>query len=144
MAQSPERSVEEKLKPFKGVLRAFMTNVQQPYHALKYVDRNGKEKRMQDWKKKAEEYFFVSHMKMGDISALTGISRQSISAYLKNLDGYEAEKEYRKKETSRKRREYKTEKQREYRAAVPMDVTVETMRREHELAAMELSHERYH
>lgn len=118
--------------------------MQQPYHALKYVDRNGKEKRMQDWKKKAEEYFFVRHMKMGDIASLTGISRQSISAYLKNLDGYEEEKEYRKKETSRKRREYKTEKQREYRAAVPMDVTVETMRREHELAAMELSHERYH
>ena len=99
---------------------------------------------MQDWKQKAEKHFFESHMKMGDIAALTGISRQSISAYLKNLDGYEEEKEYRKKETSRKRREYKTEKQREYRAAVPMDVTVETMRREHELAAMELSHERYH
>ena len=42
-------------------------------------------------------------------------------------------------------RKYKTEKQRQYRAVSGiMAVTAETMRREHDLAALELSREIYH
>ncbi len=99
---------------------------------------------MKSWKEQAYEYFFESHLQINDIEALTGISRQSISAYLKTCEGFAEEKQYRKDKNRCRRRKYKTEKNREYRRAVPMGVTAETMRREHELAAMELSRERYY
>lgn len=99
---------------------------------------------MRGWKEEAREYYFESHLRISDIEALTGVSRQSISAYLKTCEGYEKEKEFRRDESRRKRQAYKMEKNRQYRRAVPMAVTAETMRREHELAVMELSRERYH
>ena len=59
--------------------------------------------------------------------------------------GYAEEKARRKRESAARRREYKTEKQRQYRAVSGiMAVTAETMRREHDLAALELSREIYH
>ena len=80
-----------------------------------------------------------------DISVLLEVSRQSILAYLKTLQGYADEKARRKRESAARRREYKTEKQRQYRAVSGiMAVTAETMRREHDLAALELSREIYH
>lgn len=71
-------------------------------------------------------------------------SRQSVSAYLKTLPGYREEKERRKAANAAKRRAYKTEKQKKYRASGMMAVTGETLRREHDLAALELSREIYH
>lgn len=99
---------------------------------------------MKSWKDEAREYFFESHLRISDIEALTGVSRQSISAYLKGCDGFAEEKERRRNESRKNRRGYKADKMRQYRRAIPMTVTVETMRREHELAVMELSRERYH
>lgn len=98
-----------------------------------------------DWRKKADIYFHDG-LKISEIAVLLDVSRQSISAYLKTLPDYKDVKEQQKKENARKRRIYKTEKQRSYRAAdsLIMAVTPETVRREHELAAMELSRERYH
>lgn len=99
---------------------------------------------MKTWKDEVEEYYFNSHMFISDIAIYTGISRQSISAHLKMCPGYEEEKEWRKTQNRKSRKEYKKVKNREYRSRVPMEVTADTMRREHEIAVMILSHEKYH
>ncbi len=98
-----------------------------------------------NWKEKAVKYYHDG-LGISDIALLLDVSRQSVSAFLKSQPGYREEKERRKKENARKRRIYKTDKQRSYRAGqgIPMLVTAETMKREHELAALELSRERYH
>lgn len=96
-----------------------------------------------DWKVQAARYFFDG-LSVDDVAALVGKSRQSVSAYLKTFPGYREEKERRKAANAKKRREYKTGKQRAYRASGMMAVTAETMRREHDLAALELSREIYH
>ena len=98
---------------------------------------------MESWKEKAAAYW-NDGLRVGDISVLLEVSRQSVSAYLKTLPGYAEEKARRKRESAARRREYRTEKQRQYRAMIPMAVTAETMRREHDLAALELSREIYH
>ena len=99
---------------------------------------------MESWKEKAAAYW-NDGLRVEDISVLLEVSRQSISAYLKTLPGYAEEKARRKRESAARRREYKTEKQRQYRAVSgSMAVTAETMRREHDLAALELSREIYH
>jgi len=111
------------------------------------VDRNGKGFiRMQEWKKEAEKYYFIHHLKIGEIAELTGISRQSISGHLKGCPGYKKEAERRKAENRIRRREYKTQKQRAYReeASVAVQVTGESLRREHDIAAMILSREKYY
>lgn len=98
-----------------------------------------------NWREKAAQYY-RDGLKISDIALLLDVSRQSVSAFLKSVPGCQEEKYRRKKENAGKRRAYKTEKQRIYRekTAVPMQVTAETMRREHELAVLELSRERYH
>ena len=97
---------------------------------------------MQEWKQEAEKYYFRHHMKIGEI----GVSRQSISGHLKGCPEYGKEKERRKAEGRIRRREYKTQKQRAYReeASLSMKITGETLRREHDIAAMILSREKYY
>ncbi len=97
------------------------------------------------WQDKAEEYYKDGLM-IVDMEALLGVSRKSISAYLRGLPDYDKIKEERKKTADRRRRQYKTDKQRSYRLkdSTIYTVTPETLRREHELAVMELSRERYH
>ena len=99
---------------------------------------------MKTWQELAKEYYFESHLSINDIAALTGVSRQSISGYLKTLPEFKKEKEKRKSENQGRRKEYKKEKNLEYRSAAQTPVTAESMRREHDLAALELSHEIYH
>ena len=95
-----------------------------------------------DWKSIAEKCFFQSHMSIEETAAYVGVSRQSISGYLKMLPGYADEKESRKARNLEKRKEYKKAKNREYRAMSA--VTAETIRREHDIAALILSREKYH
>lgn len=97
------------------------------------------------WQEKAREYY-RDGLKIVHIEALLGVSRKSISTYLRSLPEYEKMKEARRQSAARQRRDYKTEKQRQYRKAGNgiFSVTPETIRREHELAVMELSRERYH
>lgn len=97
-----------------------------------------------NWKDKAASYY-RDGLKISEIVILLDVSRQSISRYLKTLPDLEKIRKQRKEEKARNRRIYKTEKQRKYRAADCIQtVTPESMRREHELAVMELSRERYH
>lgn len=95
-----------------------------------------------DWRAAACEQFFKGHKSIGEIARITGISRQSISGYLKRLPGYRDERDRRKQQNAAARREYKREKNREYRAMGA--VTAETIRREHDVAALILSREKYH
>lgn len=98
------------------------------------------------WKQKAEEYY-QDGLSFTDIEALLEVSRKSISSYIKSLPEYDQIRETRQKNRGKRRREYKTEKQRQYRQQVSPGiyaVTGETIRREHELAVMELSREKYH
>lgn len=101
---------------------------------------------MPEWKKEAEKYFFKHHLRIGEIAVLTGVSRQSISEYLRHCQGYGKEAERRKADGRIRRREYKTQKQRAYReeASVAIQVTGESLRREHDIAAMILSREKYY
>lgn len=99
---------------------------------------------MESWKKEAEKLFFDEKRSINEISKLTGISRQSISGFLNTHEGYVKERERRKAENAKKRKVYKREKNRQYREDFKSAVTAETIRREHELAVMLLSHEKYH
>lgn len=95
-----------------------------------------------DWRKAAKTAFFDAHLSIEDIASQIKISRQSISNYLKHLPGYHEERERRKAANAAARREYKRDKNREYRAMG--EVTGETIRREHDVAALILSREKYH
>lgn len=94
------------------------------------------------WRKEVEECFFKKHLSIKMIADRTGISRQSISVHLKQHPAYREERERRKKAHAEARKEYKRDKNREYRAMGA--VTSETIRREHDVAALILSREKYH
>ena len=99
---------------------------------------------MDTWKKKTEKLFFEEKKSIKEIAELTGISRQSISGHLKLHPDYQKERAERKARNAANRKEYKREKNRQYREDYKNTVTAETMKREHELAVMLLSHEKYH
>ena len=99
---------------------------------------------MDGWKKRTEELFFKDKKSIKEISEMIGISRQSISGYLKQHPDYQKERSERKVRNAANRKEYKKEKNRQYREDYRSTVTAETMKREHELAVMLLSHEKYH
>lgn len=96
------------------------------------------------WKEDASRMYFQDGMGINDIADATGISRQSISALLKQQPGYVAEKQKRRDAGAARRKEYKKQKNREYRCAAHDGVTAETMRREHDMAAAILSREKYY
>ncbi len=95
-----------------------------------------------NWREMAEAAFFEQHLSIEKIASQVGISRQSISSYLKKMPGYHEERERRKTANAAARKEYKRDKNREYRAMGA--VTSETIRREHDMAALILSREKYH
>lgn len=99
---------------------------------------------MNGWKRTAEKLFFEEKRSLREIAEKTGISRQSISAYLNMLPEYQKERRNRKEKNALRRREYKKEKNRQYREEYRNRVTPETMKREHDMAAFILSREKYH
>ncbi len=99
--------------------------------------------RAEKWKDRAASYY-RDGLRVTDIAVLLDVSRQSVSAHIRTLPDLEEVKEKRRAAAAKARRDYKAKKQRAYRADCLMAVTPETMRREHEMAAIELSRERYH
>ena len=95
-----------------------------------------------EWKEQAEKLFFKEGKPLGKAAEECGVSRQALSSYMKTLPEYRKEKERRKEANSIRRKEYKREKNREYRSC--MEVTGETLKREHEIAVAILLHEKYH
>lgn len=96
------------------------------------------------WKKKAEALFFVEKRGVVEISKIMGISRKSISVHLKTVDGFLKEKETRKKENAKKRKESKRNWDRTNRPNRYSGVNGDTLRREHDTAALILSREKYY
>lgn len=96
------------------------------------------------WRTAAEKLFFEQKKSINEVSKETGVSRQSVSGYLKMLPGYQEERKKRKADNAVKRKEYKREKNRQYREDYRNKVTSETIKREHDMAVMILSHEKYH
>ena len=86
---------------------------------------------MKDWKDKAYEMFFSDGLEINEIAILLEKSRRSIQGYLSTCEVYE-----------QKRKEYKRQWDRDNRSKSDT-VTAESMRREHDIAAMILSHEKY-
>ncbi|MCM1057719.1 MAG: hypothetical protein NC517_08940 [Firmicutes bacterium] len=97
-----------------------------------------------DWKEDSLKMFFQGGRSINEITEATGVSRQSISAFLGRQPGYVEERQRRKAANAVRRREYKREKNREYRSSQMGGVTAETMKREHDVAAAILSRERYY
>lgn len=93
------------------------------------------------WKERAREMYFDSGMRVGDIAAYLDVSRQAVSGYLTSLPEYRTERERRRQAGTVKRKEYKRRKNLEYRHQDR--VTGETMRKEHDMAALILSREKY-
>lgn len=91
-----------------------------------------------------EEPFFDGGKSIGEIEKELQVSRKSLSGFLRGCPGYQKEREKRKQEHADRRREYKREWDRQHRPFSAGAVTGETLRREHDLAAIELSRERYH
>ncbi len=95
------------------------------------------------WKEDSLKMYFQEGCLINEIAAATGVSRQSISAFLNQQPGYTEERQKRKDSNAVRRREYKRQKNREYRSAIG-EVTAETMKREHDMAAAILSREKYY
>ena len=96
-----------------------------------------------DWRAQAEALYFTDHLRITEICRIVGVTRKYVSAHLQACEGYDREREWRKKQSAERRREYQREWDREHRTYGGA-VTEETIRREHDLAALELSREIYH
>lgn len=94
------------------------------------------------WKERAREMYFESGMKVGDIAAYLSVSRQAVSGYISSLPGYRPERERRRQAGAARRKEYKRKKNQEYRHQD--SITGETLRKEHDVAALILSREKYY
>ena len=98
---------------------------------------------MESWKERAERLFFEKGLRIGVVSEKVGISRQSVSNHLKCQPGFEAEIIRRKNVNKVKRKEYQRKWDKENRSGRYTSVSQDTMRREHDIAALILSHEKY-
>lgn len=96
-----------------------------------------------DWRLRTKALFFVDKKSIAEISRIIGVSRQSVSAYLKALAGYEEERERRKKENAEKRAFYRKQWDRANRPERYSSITAETIRQEHETAVRILSRDRH-
>lgn len=96
-----------------------------------------------DWRLQAEALYFQEHLRLQEVCRLVGKTRKYVTAHLQACEGYEAEQEWRRVESAKKRREYQRQWDRDNRA-YSSSVTADTMRREHDMAALELSREIYH
>lgn len=107
--------------------------------------KNGK-KEDNDWKEQAEALFFVDHLSIKEIAEIVKKNRRHVSEAIKASTTYNYQKEYawRKEQSKEKRKEYQRDWDRKNRSPSMGEVTSETIRREHDLAAAVLSHEKYY
>jgi hypothetical protein len=83
-------------------------------------------------------------MKTTDIAVVVGKARETVSRHIAGLPGYEDEMAERARWALERRREYQRGWDREHRARYVPDADAASLRREHELAAIELSREQYY
>ena len=96
------------------------------------------------WRGEAEHYYFECHWTFNEIEKQIGVSRKSIAAFIKICPKYADEIIYRQEAQRETRKAYQRDWDRKNRRmSIPMGVTEETLRREHDQAVKELSLERY-
>lgn len=99
---------------------------------------------MQDWKGRAKALFLIEKVNISQIADVVGVTRQTVSKYIKSLPEYEDEAARRKQQSRINRVVYKSEWQRNKRNTISHEITGDTLRRDHEQAVIELSREKYH
>lgn len=95
------------------------------------------------WREQSKALFFMEKRTIKEISTMIGKSEKSIGKYFKTLPEYEKEKQQRKKQNKQKRKEYQRQWDRENRKNRYNKINGESLKREHDLAAVILSRERY-
>lgn len=94
------------------------------------------------WHKKARQLFFEEHDPIKEIALELGISRQTVSTYLRSFEQYGEEVEIRKQKHAQSRKVYKKQKSREYRQEYHK-IESQTIRNEHMEAVKVLSYEKF-
>ena len=95
------------------------------------------------WQERARALFFMEKKSIREISKMLFKSEKTIQNYFKKLPEYKQEKEKRKKTNSQKRKAYQKQWDRQNRAERYTNISGESIRREHDVAAMILSAERH-
>ncbi|NDO47035.1 hypothetical protein [Clostridium sp. MD294] len=95
------------------------------------------------WQERAKALFFMEKKSIREISIMLLKSEKSIYRYLKKLPEYKQEKEKRKKENRQKRKAYQKQWDRQNRVEGYTNINGESLKREHDLAAIILSREKY-
>lgn len=95
------------------------------------------------WQEQAKALFFMEKKSIREISIMLLKSEKSIYRYLKKLPEYKQEKEKRKKANSQKRKAYQKQWDRKNRVDRYANISGESLKREHDLAAIILSREKY-
>ena len=95
------------------------------------------------WQERAEALFFMEKKSIREISIMLLKSEKSIYRYLKKLPEYKQEKEKRKKANRQKRKAYQKQWDRQNRVERYTNINGESLKREHDLAAIILSREKY-
>ena len=95
------------------------------------------------WQERARALFFMEKKSIREISKMLFKSEKTIQNYFKKLPEYKQEKEKRKKANSQKRKAYQKQWDRKNRAERYTNISGESIRREHDVAAMILSAERH-
>ncbi len=99
---------------------------------------------MQNWKERAKALFLVEKVNISQIADTVGVSRQTVSKYIKSLPEYGDEATRRKEQSRIQRVTYKNEWQKKKRTTISYQITGDSLKREHEQAVIELSREKYH
>lgn len=95
------------------------------------------------WREQAHALFFIDHLEITEIAVLVGKARETVSRYINDLENYSEEMAARKHKSTIYRNEYKKEWNKNNRVSSCDNITKETLRREHEIASIVLSKDRY-
>ena len=95
------------------------------------------------WQEQAKALFFIEKKTIKEVSQDIYKSERSIRQYLKTLPQYKKEREKRKTENREKRKTYQRQWDGENRKNRYNRIDAESLRREHDLAAIILSKEKY-
>lgn len=90
-----------------------------------------------EWQVNARRLYFKKHLKIVTVSEMVRKSRQTVSSYLQTLPEWEAEQEYRRLESIKRRKSQK-------RFWDMLHRTEPNLKREHEIAVSILSREKYY
>ncbi len=98
---------------------------------------------MEGWQKQASALFFDEHLGIGVIAGIVRRTRETVSRYIHDCEGYDAEIAFRKAQSQERRKAQQTDWDRNNRPERYRCVSGDTMRQEHELAVRILSRERH-